>query len=283
MDYQNAQTPIPATAPVLSEEQTDTPSEVDNNVPLSPDEEIIFDKYAHKYGISKGVTNENVDRQRYVYSALNSKGIDNTAVERLLDLTISDINHQYTMKNAMESKTGFLVALWGVLLGIVLNNKLHITLISEISSDSSTLAWSGLNVFVLLGLIVTALGALVQIAQTLLAGKYFYYKFDNKEVNFKCAVDDKNMMFTKLLDANTNAWKKNEETNDKKYIHLRNSVIWIFSLIFFIVISISVQLFIEETNNMGEKDISVKIHMEGVNNDEETVQNQAQYETSTTE
>lgn len=247
MDYQNqnAQNSIPDTDRPHFAEQTDTPVEDDNKILLSPEEEKIFDKYAHKYGISNGFEKEkqeNIDRQRYVFSALNAKGIENTAVERLLDLTISDINHQYTMKNAMESKTGFLVALWGVLLGIVLNNKLHVTLISEIGNESSTLLWSGINILVLLGLVITALGALVQIAQTLLAGEYSYYKFDDKEVNFKCAVDDKNMMFTKLLDINTNVWKNNEKTNDEKFKRLRNSVVWMFFFIIFIVIGISLQL-----------------------------------------
>ncbi|MBD5532030.1 MAG: hypothetical protein HDQ98_07515 [Lachnospiraceae bacterium] len=212
MDYQNqnAQNSIPDTVQPHFAEQTDTLVEDDNKILLSPEEEKIFDKYANKYSIGIGFEKErqeNIDRQRYVFSALNAKGIENTADERLLDLTISDINHQYTVKNAMESNTGFLVALWGVLLGIVLNNELHVTLISEIGNESTTLVWSGINTLVLLGLAVTAIGALVQIAQTLLAGKCAYYKFDNKEVNFKCAVDDKNMMFTKLLDANTYVWK----------------------------------------------------------------------------
>lgn len=240
---QNAQNSIPDTDQPHSAEQTDTPVEDDNKVLLSPEEERIFDKYANKYSIGIGFEKErqeNIDRQRYVFSALNAKGIENTAVERLLDLTISDINHQYTVKNAMESKTGFLVALWGVLLGIVLNNKLHVTLISKIGNESATLVWRGFNTLILLGLMVTALGTLAQIAQTLLAGKYSYYKFDIKEVNFKCAVDDKNMMFTKLLDANTNVWKNNEIANEEKYKHLRNSVVWIFFLIVFIVIGISV-------------------------------------------
>lgn len=269
MDVQNTQNPMPDTAQPLSTEQNDTPAKIDNNVTLSPDEEKIFDKYAHKYNIDKNFSiekSENVNRQKYVYSILNSKGIEDTAVEQLLDLTISDINHQYTMKSAMESKAGFLVALWGVLLGIVLNNKLYVTLINEILNNSSALVWRGINLLVLLGLIVTAFGALIQIAQTLIAGKYFRYKFDDKEINFKCAVDDKNMMFTKLLDANTNVWKRNEGTNEKKYIYLRNSVIWIFILIFFIVFS-----------------ISLKLYKEGVTNEGETSQNQTLYESSATE
>lgn len=245
MDYQNAQNSIPDTDKPRSAEQTDTPVEDDNKVMLSPDEERIFDRYANKYGINNDVEKErqeNIDRQRYVFSALNAKGIENTAVERLLDMTISDINHQYTVKNAIESKTGFLVALWGVLLGIVLDNKLHVTLVDKIENKTSTLVLRGFNTLILIGLIVSALGVLIEITRTLLVDKYFRCKLDNKEVNFKCAVDDKNMMFTKLLDANTNAWKKNEDTNEKRYKHLRNAVVWIFFLIFFVGISIWIQL-----------------------------------------
>lgn len=285
MVEQNAINSMPATAQPLAAEDADNSVETDITISLSPDKEENFNKYAHKYGISNGFTKEkqdNIDRQKYVYSALNTKSIDDTAVEKLLDLTISDINHQYTVKNAIEGKAGFLIALWGVLLGILLNNKLYVTLIDEILNTASSSVWRVFNLLILLGLLISAFGALFQIAKILISGVFHRFRFDEKEINFKCAVDDKNMMLTKLLDANTNAWTKNEQTNDNKFKHLNNSVKWIFFLILFMVISISVQLYIEE-NTKEEKYISVKVHMEGENNDEETIENQVQYETITTE
>ncbi len=114
-------------------------------------------------------------------------------------------------------------------------------MISEIGNESATLVGREINILVLLGLIVTAIGALVQIAKTLLADKYACYKFDNKEVNFKCAVDDKNMMFTKLLDVNTNVWKNNEKANKEKFKRLKSTVVWMFLLIIFIIIGILMQ------------------------------------------
>ena len=244
MDYQNSQNPILDTAQTQSAEQINTPVEADNTVPLSHVEEKTFIKYANMYNISESPSpekKENVNREKYIYSGLISKGIENTAVEQLLNLTISDINHQYLMKSAMESKAGFLAALWGVLVGIVMSKELYITLINGISNAPSIIG-SGLYLLVFLGLIGTALVALIEIAFTLIAGEYSRYQFDDKENNFKCAVDDKNMMFTKLLDSNTNVWKKNEETNEKKYKYLRKSVIWIFFLIIFLIISIALQI-----------------------------------------
>lgn len=244
MDCQNSQDPIPATAQPQPTEQTNTPVKVDNTVPLSQVEEETFTKYANMYDINESPSPEkrdNINREKYVYSGLNSKGIENTAVEQLLNFTISDINHQYSMKSAMESKAGFLAALWGVLIGIVVSKELYITLINGISNTPSTIG-KGLYLLIFLGLIGTALVALIEIAFTLIAGEYSRYQFDDKEDNFKCAVDDKNMMFTKLLDSNTNVWKKNEETNEKKYTYLRNSVIWIFFLIIFLIISIALQI-----------------------------------------
>lgn len=244
MDYQNSQNPMTATAQPQSAVQTSTPVEVDNSVQLSLDEEKTFIKYANMYDISESPSPEkkdNINRERYVYSGLNSKGIENTAVEQLLNFTISDINHQYSMKSAMESKAGFLAALWGVLIGIVMSKELYITLINGILNAPSTIG-KALYLLVFLGLIGTALVALIEIAFTLIAGEYSRYQFDDKENNFKCAVDDKNMMLTKLLDSNSNVWKKNEVTNEKKYKYLKQSVIWIFFLIIFLIISIALQI-----------------------------------------
>jgi len=57
---------------------------------LTDEQKAIFDKYANKYGVDKEPTKEKIDsieREKYIYELLNRKGIENTAIEKLLDLT----------------------------------------------------------------------------------------------------------------------------------------------------------------------------------------------------
>lgn len=215
-----------------------------NSVYLSKQEEYFFEKYANKYNIDKGSTKERTDsiqRERYLYYMLNRIGVENTGVEQLLNLTIEDIQHQYSIKNAIESKAGFVIALWGVLVGIVLQKELYVALILRVMDLNLNFLYRIFNLLIFVGLLTSGAVTLFLIAQTLIKGEYSRYNFDNKELNFKCAVEDKNMLLTKLLDSNTTVWIKNEATNQKKYVKLKLSIICTAVFIIFILISFSIQ------------------------------------------
>lgn len=91
------------------------------------------------------------------------------------------------------------------------------------------------------GLLVSGVTSMFFISKTLLEGNYRRYVFDEKDINFRCAVDDKNMLLTRLLDSNTTIWIKNEDANQKKYKNLRLLIIWIGMFIIFIIICLCIQ------------------------------------------
>lgn len=208
---------------------------------LTDEQKTIFDKYANKYNIDKDSTKEkidNIEREKYVYEMLNRKGLENTAVEKLLDLTIKDIELQYSMKQAMEYKIGFMIALWGVLVAAIMQNRVPMVIFKNIISDSTSIWIKIGNGIVLSGLIVSGIISLVYIALSLLYNRYRKFRFDKRDENFRCAVEDKNMLLVKLLDSNTTVWVKNEESNEKKFVYMKMLVIWIIVFIAFIILSL---------------------------------------------
>lgn len=208
---------------------------------LTDEQKTIFDKYANKYNIDKDSTKEkidNIEREKYVYEMLNRKGLENTAVEKLLDLTIKDIELQYSMKQAMEYKIGFMIALWGVLVAAIMQSKVPMVIFKNIISDSTSIWLKIGNGIVLSGLIISGIISLVYIALSLLYNRYRKFRFDKRDENFRCAVEDKNMLLVKLLDSNTTVWAKNEESNEKKFIYMKMLVIWIIVFIAFIILSL---------------------------------------------
>lgn len=76
---------------------------------LSEEQEKTFNKYGFIYE-SEDLKNR-VNTQKYMYSVLKNKKMDNTSVEKLFDLLETDIKLQYEMKAHMENKSGFLIAL----------------------------------------------------------------------------------------------------------------------------------------------------------------------------
>lgn len=206
---------------------------------LTDGQRAIFDKYANKYDVDKEPTqakHNNIAREKYIYELLNKKGVENTAVEKLLDLTVKDIEFQYYMKQAMEYKIGFMIALWGVLVAAVIQNGLPWKIYRNMVSVSTDI-WLKIGCgIVLVGMVISGLMILPYMVLGLTNSHFRKFQFDDRDENFRCAVEDKNMLLVKLLDSNTTVWEKNEDSNDKIFTHLRKLVIYMVAFIFFIIL-----------------------------------------------
>lgn len=188
----------------------------------------LFDKYAIKYGTDKepSTTNQKqVDREWYIYQKLHEKGLENTNIEKLLDIILDDIHHQYAMKQDMENKVGFVLALWGALIITLYDKKIIFNILLNIS-DTDNMLVKVINIICLLGLVIIAIMSLAFVVLTLIRDKYSKPLFgDRKDEYFRCAVDDKYLSYVYLLDLNTNIWKRNEENNENKHKRLKGAVI----------------------------------------------------------
>lgn len=192
---------------------------------------------------------KNVEREWYVYTKLHEKGIENTNIEKLLDLVIQDIQHQYSVKQDTENKIGFITALWGVTVSAVITSNLPARLIEITCNCGTCLLYNLFSMFALCGLVITGLWSLFLIGKAMIKGGYGKYLFYDKEVNFRCAVDDKYISMTRLLEGNTTVWKRNEDINKEKYEILRKLMLTIILFMTFIVISYGVCVILEKNKS----------------------------------
>lgn len=199
----------------------------------------IFKKYYVNYNNEENqfIRKAQIDRQRYLYEQLNKKGLENTNVEKLLDQLTEDIQHQYAIKQDTESKLGYLIALWGLLVAAILQNNMLIKNLNNILSPELEFGYQVANGIAFSGIVITGLLSLILINIALITGSYCKFRFDDKEDHFKCAVDSKNMSMVLLLDINTNVWEVNELANEKK--HLIKNILVVTISIFALFIAFS--------------------------------------------
>lgn len=191
---------------------------------LSEEQEKTFNKYGFIYE-SEDLKNR-VNTQKYMYSVLKNKKMDNTSVEKLFDLLETDIKLQYEMKAHMENKSGFLIALWGVLLGVVLQCDL-LKIVEGISL---------IKIGIISILVITGILTLYYLVQVILSKNYFRYTFDERELNDRCAVEDKDMFMVMIIEAYSNICEKNEKTNNQKAEYLSKALKYLCAYIFDIVL-----------------------------------------------
>ena len=210
--------------------------------PLSEDERNeIFEKYAFDYSDESDPIKryEEVSRQRFVYDKLYEKGLDNTAIEKLLDMTLDDIERLHTMKSGIENKSGFILALWGILTATLFDsdNKL----LETIKETIITCQYTSFNFWftsIFAGvLIVTGIISLKFIYKALKPRSYTKFVFEQKEDNFRGAAMDKNVAYMTFLDNVTNSWNENRETINDMADNYHKSLIWVIAFAAVLVLS----------------------------------------------
>lgn len=75
-----------------------------------PELEDIFNKYTNDYGnnYDKDKAQKNIEIERYAFRKLHEKGLENTNIERLLDITISESKTLYDIKLSRPRQHGHL-------------------------------------------------------------------------------------------------------------------------------------------------------------------------------
>ncbi|MBQ8044612.1 MAG: hypothetical protein IJ272_10810 [Clostridia bacterium] len=194
---------------------------------LTKAQKRIFDKYAIKYDLYEKndfKSKRNIEQQKYVYKKLKERQIKNTNIEKVLDLLMDDIKIQYELKSHTENRIGFLLALWGIILGTILQNDLIKKILVKIMNTYSN-TWS-LGIYIcLLGLmLVFGTFSLIMFIRALLQGRYARYMYNDKDIIYGSTVDDKEISMTILLESHINIWSSNENNNNQQVERLRKAV-----------------------------------------------------------
>lgn len=196
--------------------------------------ENLFKKYANDY--DKDEAQKNVDIERYAYYKLHNKGLENTNIERLLDITISESKAQYDVKQSIETRVGLLLALCGVLLSTLMQLNIPLYNINIVSNLTVHIGRRIAAVIILAGQVLFGVSSLVLTYNTLKSYGYSIMSLRDKEKNFKGAVDDKYISMVQLLDTYTNCWIKNSSAIAKKSKYYKKLLVSISLFTIFVVL-----------------------------------------------
>lgn len=193
------------------------------NIIEDPKLEGIFKKYANDY--DDRVIDEaqkNIDIEKYVYYKLHDKGLENTNIERLLDITINESKSQYEIKQSIETRVGLLLALWGVLISALMQHDILLNNLYIVFDPIFHIGRRIIADIILAGQALFGLSSLVFTFTTLKSYGYHKISLLDKETNFKGAVDDKYISMVQLLDSYTNCWIENSGAIAKKSKYYKN-------------------------------------------------------------
>lgn len=180
---------------------------------VGTDDEIkkMANKYLNDYNIANEPINKKtrqIDTQKYMYQQMKEKGIENTDVERLLEFVIEDCQKQYILKTGIETKTGFIVALWSAICLFIMDKNIIAELWKFISADNIGMELGA--VFLIGMLVISLFGSLFLMFKILSKRKYYRLRFEDKDYLMRKAVDDKEISISQEVDAYLNLWKKND-------------------------------------------------------------------------
>lgn len=194
---------------------------------LKSDEEVIFENYCLGYdGDKPEEAKRKIELQRHVFETLKLEmvSIEDTALPRLLDMTIHEIDTQYVRKEHFENRFGFLIAFWGILFGVVLQSDIIDRFRMLVAKDGLLKYTSIVSLIVC---IITGFLSLLFIMKGLITRKYYRFNFEDRDINYRCAIDDVDMAYIYMLEVCSNSRDKNEILNDKKARYVNLSIVFI--------------------------------------------------------
>ena len=204
---------------------------INDGISLSKKELDLAKKYLCFYSLQSS-TDENVDeteehkvkRQILTYDKLRQNK-DESAVVYLINTTDMEIDRQYERKNQFENRTGFIMAIWGILLGIIVDNGDALFSINP-SLSASYIIMCFVNILILFfgGI------SLYYIFGTLKPVKMNALSVCERDYNYGSAVEDKFVFYVSMLEIISNCFEMNERIITEKSVKylkaMRYTVVW---------------------------------------------------------
>ena len=189
----------------------------------------IFEKYKIDYtdtGINKDIIKDRIELQWILYNVMQAKtDTDKEGIKELIKMISVEIEHQYVRKEHMENRSGFILALWGVIIGFVFNNKDLLKI--DINFDDGCVG--------VLQLLIILFGVLSMTALFLclksIGMKHF--GLEDRKTNYLCALENMDMFHVRTLEILMNIWSANEKAvNGRgKMCTLSLVLVFIFALL----------------------------------------------------
>lgn len=206
----------------------------------------IFEKYAIHYiddSISEEERERYLSRQRYVYNGLCEKDIQDTNIEKLLDITLQELHNQETIKQVIGNKIGFVIAFLGILIGIIIEADILNELIEKVENIRTMPLVGSIAILILAAMLYIIISVFISIYNALKPKNWEELDLDDKDdETFKAAVDDKRISLIVLLESSVYALTQNRNTNREKALVLRKMtnqlILFVLLLLVTVVITI---------------------------------------------
>lgn len=207
---------------------------IQENEKMEGEQERLFEKFVVKYEAKEQM--EKIAYQKKAYEKLLEQGIEKSGIDKLIETTNAEIQRQYLRKEQIENRSGFLLALWAIGLGIMLNGKGWI----ELAEMHGNTGYAIVNILLVILMIIFGFMTIIYIAKSILSDNIYFFDIKDQENNFECACEDKALFFVVLLKALSDAWELNEKMILKKGKNYNKAL---FSLVAFIAVIILANFF----------------------------------------
>lgn len=148
-------------------------------------------------------------RQLYTYLQLKNKGVDDTEYDLLLDGLKKEIDNQYIRKSHIETRAGFLMAMWGILFGLIWQQWEQPVIVQY--SSLFTIS----NLFLVLSILFGTLSFL-SLCICVWSQKFMMFRYSSIKINTITAMKYPNIFRVRLLEGYGKAFEDNEEILKKK-------------------------------------------------------------------
>ncbi len=197
----------------------------------------LCNKSVSKDTKKKIIIDKREERQRYIFDGLCDKEIEQTNIEKVLDIALKEIDKQEIIKQNIETKAGIVLAFWGVTISSILNIlKECIEVLFEYTLD----IWVN-AIFVILGIGLIVFTFLILWTGYIAFKNRDYHSFILDDEVFRAAVDDRNISIVAILETATNIANRNRVINEEK---ARKFNILVLSTLGFVVIIFFVSILI---------------------------------------
>lgn len=193
-----------------------------------------FEKYANLYELNDASKKER-DREWKVYKKLHKKGLENTNLVELLNITKDECKAQYDVKQSIETRVGLLVALWGVLITALIQSNIPMKNIEVIMNEKYCMNYRLLVLIILAGQVVFGVLSLVFIHKTIKPYNYQMLSLSDKDIFLNGALDDKYVSLVRFTDSYLNSWKNNSKAIMQKGINYSKLIRFISLFTLFVV------------------------------------------------
>ena len=184
---------------------------------------------------------------KYKHKYPNDEEVLENGVEKLLDITLHDIETQSSIKNSIENKVGFTIALLTLLISILFENNIISILWSKCNFTTQETGllpiilhyiYGFLHLFILLLLLFTGLRTILLIKACLFSKSYKSLNlYHDLQKDCLFAIDNKELFLLHYLIKTTRIWYYNEQINEGKSKSFDKLIQT--SLYFFIVVIIA--------------------------------------------